>query len=74
MSYDEVLTERELCAISGIGQKELLKRWLSQNSIPFLLAHSGWPRVHCKALERAMGVSTHSSQPKKVEFNFDAIK
>lgn len=75
MSVEDVLTERELCNISGIGQKELLKRWLAQNNIPFLLAHSGWPRVHRKALEQAMGVFARpESTSKAVEFNFEVLK
>lgn len=71
----DILTERELCALAGIGQKELLKKWLQGNGIPYLLAQSGWPRVHRKALEQAMGVSVRPEPTDKaVDFNFEGLK
>lgn len=70
-----ILTEEELCPMTGHQTREGLKSWLTQHKIPFLIARSGWPRVHIKALERAMGVVEKldvAATP--VEFNFEAVK
>lgn len=71
----EILTEEQLCMIAGHWTRGGLKSWLEQQSIPFLLARSGWPRVHRKALEAAMGVRTDEAIKEPVaEFNFDSLR
>lgn len=72
----DILTEEELCPITGHWSRDKLKAWLQENHIPFIIAKSGWPRVHRKALERAMGVIEHveTKQAGSVEFNFDSLK
>lgn len=72
----DILTEEDLCAISDYHTRDGVKAWLSANSIPYIQAKSGWPRVHRKALERAMGVK-HSEElitGAPVEFNFDSLR
>lgn len=72
----DILTERELCPIADYHTRDGLRLWLRANSIPFIEAKSGWPRVHRKALEKAMGVGeadTIKGEP-LVEFNFDALR
>ena len=73
---DDVLTEETLCAIADYHTRDGLKAWLRANSIPFIDAKSGWPRVHRKALERAMGVSDGEELVKgaPIEFNFDSLR
>lgn len=71
----DVMTEDELCVISGHYTRDGLKTWLDQHKILYLIAKSGWPRVHRKALERAMGASVvEHIEAKPVEFNFEALK
>lgn len=73
---NDILTEQELCAISDYYTRDGLKAWLRENYIPFIVAKSGWPRVHRKALEQVMGVKGESDTIKgvPVEFNFDALR
>ena len=71
---NNVLTEEELCPMTGHQTREGLKSWLTDNKIPFLTARSGWPRVHVKALERAMGVVEKVEVSAPIEFNFEAVK
>lgn len=74
MSTD-ILVEEDLCPIACAWHKRGLIKWLENNRIPYVLAASGWPRVHRKALERAMGVlDTVEIGGKPVEFNFDSLK
>ena len=72
----DILTEQELCLISDYHTRDGLKAWLTGNSVPFILAKSGWPRVHRKALEKAMGVAAQEDAIKgaPIEFNFDNVK
>lgn len=72
----DILTEEELCPITGHWTRDGLKAWLQQHNIVYLIARSGWPRIHRKALERAMGVTEQAEvgAPSNVEFNFDALK
>ena len=72
---DNILNEVQLCPMTGHQTREGLKSWLNNNKIPFVVARNGWPLVHIKALERAMGVVESvqvSAAP--VEFNFEAVK
>lgn len=73
---NDILTEEDLCAIADYHTRDGLKAWLRANSIPFIEAKSGWPRVHRKALEHAMGVKQGEDLVKgaPVEFNFDALR
>jgi hypothetical protein len=75
---EDILTETELCPVAEHWTRGGLMDWLRSNSIPFVVARSGWPRVHRKALERAMGVKTEELvkgiQVKELDINFDAIK
>lgn len=73
MSSD-ILAEDDLCAIACAWQKRALIEWLDHNRIPYVLARSGWPRVHRKALEHAMGVREKVEKNEAVEFNFDSVK
>lgn len=71
----DILTEEYLCALADAWHKRGLLAWLDKNRIPYVIAASGWPRVHRKALERAMGVREEGplrGQP--IEFNFDSLK
>jgi hypothetical protein len=71
----DVITGDELCRITGHKTREGLKTWLTQHNIQFLIARSGWPLVHRKALERAMGVTSDVEVTQApVEFNFEALK
>ena len=72
----DILTEEVLCPLTGHWNREKLKGWLQENRIPFIIARSGWPLVHRKALERAMGVSDQIEvkEAANVEFNFGALK
>lgn len=72
---NNILTEEELCPMTGHQTREGLKSWLNLYKIPFVIARSGWPRVHIKALERAMGVvESIEVAAAPVEFNFEAVK
>lgn len=73
---DDILTEEKLCRIADHWTREKLKAWLHENHIPFIIARSGWPRVHRKALERAMGVTDEVAAKPDLEaqFNFEAVK
>lgn len=72
---NNILTEEELCPMTGHQTREGLKSWLNNYKIPFVIARSGWPRVHVKALERAMGVvESVEATGAPVEFNFEAVK
>ena len=68
---EDVLTEESLCAIADYHTRDGLKAWLQANGIPFIEAKSGWPRVHRKALERAMGVHTGEDLVKGAPIKFD---
>jgi hypothetical protein len=72
----DILTEEELCPITGHWTREGLRAWLQAHNITYLIARSGWPRVHRKALERAMGVveQIEVKEAANVEFNFGALK
>lgn len=74
MTSLEILTEEELCPVAAAWGRHKLIKWLDGNRIPYVIAASGWPRVHRKALERALGVSGAEAPQKSVEFNFEAIK
>lgn len=77
MIHEDILTEEELCPIADYHTRDGLKAWLRGNGVPFLTAKSGWPRVHRKALEKAMGVQHPGSDLIKgepVEFNFDSLR
>jgi hypothetical protein len=75
MNTDDIIYDDDLCKIAGAGTRVSLIEWLQDNNVPFILARSGWPRVHRKALEHAMGVSVRpEAKIKGVEFNFDKIK
>lgn len=72
---NDILSEEDLCPIADVWHKRGLAAWLERNRIPYVLSRSGWPRVHRKALEHAMGVrdkTVDSSTP--IEFNFDSIR
>jgi hypothetical protein len=72
---NDILGEEELCAIADVWHKRGLAAWLERNRIPYVLARSGWPRVHRKALEHAMGVREKTvADSTTVEFNFDGLK
>ena len=73
---NDILTEGDLCAIADYHTRDGLKSWLRSNCIPFIEAKSGWPRVHRKALEHAMGVkqSEELITGAPVEFNFDSLR
>lgn len=73
---EDILTEEDLCPIADHWTRGGLLEWLRSNGIPFVIARSGWPRVHRKALERAMGVQPDAAgiEVKTAEFNFDALK
>ena len=73
---NDILTEEDLCAISDYHTRDGVKTWLRANGIPFIEAKSGWPRVHRKALEAAMGVKQGDDLIKgaPVEFNFDSLR
>lgn len=71
---DDILVEADLCAIAHTWHKRGLIKWLDDNRIPYVLARSGWPRVHRKALEHAMGVREKVEKTGAVEFNFDSVK
>lgn len=73
---EDILTEEHLCPIADHWTRGGLIEWLKTNGITYVVARSGWPRVHRKALERALGVAP---EPDKIEvkvdaFNFDALK
>lgn len=72
----DVLTEQSLCLISDHHTREGLRAWLSENKIPYLLAKSGWPRVHRKALETAMGIADNTPLPitPSADFAFDSLR
>lgn len=75
MIDDDIIYDDELCKIAGAGTRVSLIEWLQECNVPFILARSGWPRVHRKALEKAMGVSVRpETNNKEVEFNFDKLK
>lgn len=71
----DIVTEEDLCEISGHWTREGLKAWLTNNGITFVIAKNGWPRVHRKALERAFGVQ-HEEKPqvKTFDFNFESLR
>jgi hypothetical protein len=73
---EEILTEDDLRPLAECWTRDGLKEWLQQNAVPFVVAKSGWPRVHRKALEHAMGVKSDwlSTPEPVVEFNFDALR
>lgn len=68
---EDVLTEESLCVIADYHTRDGLKTWLRANSIPFIEAKSGWPRVHRKALEHAMGVKQGEDLVKGEPIKFD---
>lgn len=70
----EILTEQELMVISDAATRPTMLAWLQSNGIPYLVARSGWPRVHRKAIERALGVVPDEKPAKDFVFNFDALK
>lgn len=73
---NDILTELELRPLAECWTREGLKSWLQENYVPFVVAKSGWPRVHRKALEHAMGVK--SGELLKIEeapeFDFDSLR
>lgn len=72
---EDILTELELRPLSECWARDGLKHWLRANSIPFIEAKSGWPRVHRKALERAMGVQSEAVKLELApEFDFDSLR
>lgn len=73
---EDIITEEQLCPIADHWTRGGLTEWLRSNGIPFVVARSGWPRVHRKALERAMGVTPDAAgiEVKVAEFNFDSLK
>jgi hypothetical protein len=76
LAVKDILTEEDLCPISDYWTRGGLMDWLRGNSIPFVVAKNGWPRVHRKALERAFGVQPDAIgiEVKEADFNFDALK
>jgi hypothetical protein len=71
---EDILCEQTLRDLAGARTKPTLIAWLRQHKIPFIVARSGWPRVHRKALERAMGVDGEvRASAEAVQFNFDAL-
>lgn len=77
MINEDILTELQLRPISDYWTREGLRNWLTENRIPFITAKNGWPRVHRKALEKAMGVESGElvkGEPAPVEFDFDALR
>ena len=70
----EILTEEDLLLISEAHTRPSMIAWLEANKIPYLIARSGWPRVHRKAIERAMGVRAEEAGSTAVQFNFDNLK
>jgi hypothetical protein len=75
-NIDDILNEGHLCAIADYHTRHGLKLWLQDNSIPYIEAKSGWPRVHRKALEQAMGVKSAQDAVSiaPVEFNFNTLR
>ena len=73
---EDILTEEDLCPIADHWTRGGLIEWLKTNGITYVVARSGWPRVHRKALERAMGVQPDATgiEVKEAAFNFDALK
>lgn len=76
MISEDILTEDELRPLADCWTRSGLKDWLLQNSVPFVSAKSGWPRVHRKALEHAMGVRVDEviKLEPVAEFNFDSLR
>ena len=75
LAVSDILNEDELCSIADAWHRRKLAAWLDKNQIPYVLAASGWPRVHRKALEQAMGVRNESIVTgKPVEFDFGSLK
>jgi hypothetical protein len=70
----EILTEEDLATISEARTRPSMIAWLESNKIPYLVAKSGWPRVHRKAIERALGVPVEKAVSGAVKFNFDDLK
>ena len=74
-SVKDILTEDDLRPLADCWTRSGLKAWLSENSVPFVNAKSGWPRVHRKALEKVMGVRVDDIKLEQVaEFNFDSLR
>lgn len=73
---DDILTEEQLCPIAGHFTRSGLRLWLDKYGIKYLVASSGWPRVHRKALERAMGVAAgeQAEAINDVQFNFESLR
>lgn len=71
---NDILAEDDLCPIACAWNKATLSKWLTENGIPYVVARSGWPRVHRKALERALGVEVEKQPERKMSFNFDSLK
>ena len=73
---NDILTEDDLCPIADSRTRGGLLEWLKSNGIPYVIARTGWPRVHRKALERAFGVRPDSTgiEVKEVQFDFDSLK
>lgn len=76
MINESIITERDLTLISGHATRDGLIGWLKTNNIPFITAKTGWPRVHIKALEVAMGVRQADDVKVEgpVEFDFSALR
>lgn len=74
-AVSDILTEEDLCPIACAWHKRGLAKWLDEQRIPYVVAASGWPRVHRKALERAMGVRDDKpTEGRRVEFDFGSLK
>lgn len=71
---NDILAEDELCPIACAWNRTTLSKWLNDNRIPYVIARSGWPRVHRKALERALGVDVERQPELRTSFNFDSLK
>lgn len=76
MINDDIYTEDQLRPLADCWTRDGLKDWLTNNRVPYVVAKSGWPRVHRKALEAAMGVKSDDliKAEQVVEFNFDALR
>ena len=76
MINDEIFTEIALRPLADCWTRSGLIEWLTRAGIPFVVSKNGWPRVHRKALEAAMGVkhADEAAKAEAVEFNFDALR
>lgn len=57
----EILSNQELHDLTGYCKASKIVEWLQKNSVPFLIARTGQPKVHKDALAHRMGVPNVNS-------------